>query len=216
MILLIDEECKKQDEYICKTKIYKSQLLLGITSDSYDILGIPEISKETLLDDTISLDTIKDTIYSFQGTYNQKYQNYSSICVKSVITGERKPLWKWSKENRLNEITIPSKDITIYNIEIPKIIELDSKQLLELILSKLSLVTEGDFRQESIKRKWIELLGDNPNKWYIIDMETDVSSGTYIRTLSNDIAEKLNCKGIALDINRIQIDGIRQTNLELF
>lgn len=210
MILLIDDECKRQNEFICKKKIYKSQILLGITTDTYDILGIP-----ILYENNINYDSqkIKNVIKSFIGNYNQYYQNYSSICVKSYITNERKPLWKWSKENRLNEIIIPKKLVNIYNISIDDINIITSKELLDIVLNKIALLTQGNFRKELIIDKWKNLLLNNNKFWYIVNMESYVSSGTYIRTLSYDIGTKLNTYALALDINRIKIDNIQKPNL---
>lgn len=215
VILLVDEECKHQDKFIKKSKIYKSELLIGITTDTYDILGMPSINDKTIINDNICIDYISNIIYSFSGSYKQKYQHFSSICVKSKITGIRKPLWKWSKENKINEIDIPSKTVHIKNILIKKIKTITSTDLLNSILYKLSLLTDNDndnnFRQIEIKNEWNKLLNQDKyinKKWYVIELESNVSGGTYIRTLSNDICDKLNCKGIALSINRIKINDL--------
>lgn len=213
MLLLINHECKKQNEYISKKKTYKSQLLLGVTTDTYDILGIPTQCQNN---NNIDYKSIISVIKSFIGNYNQYYQNYSSICVKSNITNERNPLWKWSKSNRLNEITIPNKLVNIYNINIHEINIITSNKLLDIIVNKISLLTEGDFRKEIIIKEWKNLLSNNNKLWHIIDIESNVSSGTYIRTLSHDIGKKLNTSAIALDINRIQIDDINKINFNLF
>ena len=45
----------------------------------------------------------------YLGKQKQKYPIYSSMVVK-----KKKPLWLWAKENRLNEINIPSKEIEIF------------------------------------------------------------------------------------------------------
>ena len=213
VILLIDEECKHQDKYIEKSKIYKSELLIGITTDTYDILGLPSINENTTIKENISIDYISNIIYSFAGSYKQNYQNFSSICAISKFTGIRKPLWKWSKENKINEINIPSKIVNIKSILINKIKTITSSELLDTILYKLSLLTDSNnnFRQIEIKNEWNKLLNQDKyinKKWYVIELETHVSKGTYIRTLSNDICDKLNCKGIALSINRIKINDL--------
>ena len=48
--------------------------------------------------------------------------------------------------------------------------------------------------------------------WKIVEIDAEVSSGTYIRSLCQMIGEKLHCGGIAFDINRIGIDGIENPN----
>ena len=73
----------------------------------------------------------------------------------------------------------------------------------------------GDFRQKEILEKWRQLLTNNKQIWTIIDLESSVSSGTYIRSLSHDIGSLLKIGGLALDINRTKIDHIDNINLEL-
>jgi tRNA pseudouridine(55) synthase len=211
MILLIGDECKLQDQYICKWKTYKSKILLDVTTDTFDILGIPTLSNHSNI--LPNENDINSCIQSFVGSSRQQFPNYSSICVKSDITGERMPLWKWTKENKLDFINIPDKEITINHIHIHDITSISSNDLLDIIESNINkLSDDADFRQKEILDKWNILLKDNNKIWTIIDIESLVSSGTYIRSLSNEIGTLLNTGGIALDINRVKIDDIDKTN----
>ena len=211
-ILLIDDECKQQDQYIAKTKTYQSKLLLGVNTDTSDVLGIPSlINKKGNLDNI----EIEKTIKSFIGKQKQDFPNYSAKDVKSKETGERKPLWKWTKENQLDKIEIPNKMIEIENITIINTSYINSMELLEMVETKINKLMGGDFRQNEILEKWRQLLINNTQIWTIIDLESLVSSGTYIRSLSHDIGSLLKIGGIALDINRIKIDNITNINLDL-
>src|SRR5688572_10305491 len=85
------EEKQKRKDYEKLSKVYEFDVLLGIQTDSYDILGIPKLSHSgTQL--PIKL-----------GEQIQKYPPYSY----SRIAG--KPLFWWARNNKLNEIEIPSK-----------------------------------------------------------------------------------------------------------
>ena len=216
MLILLDKECKTQDLMLSKRKKYRFQLLLGVDSDTGDILGLPKV-----LTDTIKLPSnqnISEVIESFQGRMYQTYPNYSSIYVTSR-KGERQPLWKWTKENRLSEIDIPGKDIYIYQLSILRKYNINSDDLYYIIINKLSNNTHGDFRKEYILEEWKNLLlsgkYDKRHLWKIVEIETEVSSGTYIRSLCQQIGEKLNCGGLAFDIDRISIDNIKNPNFYL-
>lgn len=212
-ILLVNDECKQQNEYIAKKKTYQSKLLLGVSTDTGDVLGIPTIINQTqpILDENI----IEKTIKSFIREQIQYFPNYSAIYVKSKETGERKPLWKWTKENQLDKIEIPYKMIEIKDITILNTSYINSMELLEIIETKINKLIGGDFRQKEILEKWRLLLTNNKQIWTIIDLESLVTSGTYIRSLSHDIGKLLHMGGIALDINRTKIDDIDSINLDL-
>ena len=186
MILLRGEECKLQDSYCGKDKIYEFEVLYGIKTDSLDILGIPNFRVE---------DTIKYNPKDFIGPYEQEYPHYSSIHVK------RKPLWLWAKEGRIGEIKIPKKKITIYSLDSVGSIELDNKNLIKTILKKLenlSIENRGKFRYDEIREQWLKLLIEE-RKFKIGKYRVKVSSGTYVRTLCDRMG------GIAYDINRTNI-----------
>lgn len=217
MLILLEDECKNQDVMITKKKIYRFQLLLGVESDTSDILGIPNIKKAFTGKLPCNHD-IGEVIDTFQGEMYLKYPHYSSIYVTSP-SGERKPLWKWTKEDRLSEIEIPGKNISIYKLSVLRKYNINSNDLYNIIINKLSTNTEGEFRKELILDEWKKLLMsskyDSRHMWKIVEIDAEVSSGTYIRSLCKMIGEKLHCGGIAFDINRISIDGIENPNFRL-
>lgn len=210
MMLLVNDECKNQDQYILKTKTYQFTLLMGLNTDTHDILGILEKKEDKFLD----IMEIKNFIESYYKNkrIRRKYPLFSSVCVRSKLTNERKPLCLWAKENRLSEIDIPEKYSEIYNTKVTNISTITSKDLLDYVTQRVTLV-EGDFRQSEILIKWKDLLLNLEKDWITIDIETKVGSGTYIRTIANEIGEYFKCGGIALDINRISIDDIDNNNI---
>ena len=62
-------------------------------------------------------------------SYQQTYPNYSSIFVKNS-KGLRHPMWWWTKNNRLDEINIPSKTVSVKNL---KLIESEYVNTLNII-----------------------------------------------------------------------------------
>jgi tRNA pseudouridine(55) synthase len=212
MFILMGDECKTQDLMITKRKKYRFQLLLGIDSDTNDILGLPKTNGVKKMPSNEDIAEVIDTII---GKMYQKYPNYSSIYVTSKM-GERKPLWKWTKEDRLSEIEIPGKYIEVYQLSVLRKYNINSNDLYNIIINKLSKNTEGDFRKVHIIEEWRKLLSsskyDTRHMWKIVEIDADVSSGTYIRSLCKIIGQKLNCGGLAFDINRTSIDNIDTPN----
>ena len=84
------DECKKQNLYCGKDKIYEFNIIYGFKSDSLDILGISE-----------KIDEIKLDYRKIVGKYLQPYPIYSSKTL--TIDGKTKPLWWWNKNNKLEK-----------------------------------------------------------------------------------------------------------------
>ena len=110
MLFLTNDMCKQQEKYLKMDKIYEFKILFGFKTDSYDILGI--IQNINL--HQINIDEIIKYTNNLIGKHEQYFPPYSSICVANN-NNIRKPLWWWSKHNRLHEIKMPSKIIEIYS-----------------------------------------------------------------------------------------------------
>ena len=187
MILLIGNECKNQNQYCGKDKIYRFEILKNIKTDSLDILGIFE-----------NIENIENIEHKkkYIGKFKQKYPKYSSINVNG------KPLWWWSKKKLLYKIEIPEKEVEIYNSKLLETTKIKSNLLLQHIklkLSKLSEKSKKNFRYYEILHQWEKKLNNENNVYDILKYEMKVSSGTYIRKICEEMG------GIAYDIERINI-----------
>tara|TARA_B100000123_G_scaffold269659_2_gene246134 strand:- start:557 stop:1282 length:726 start_codon:yes stop_codon:yes gene_type:complete len=196
LIILKGDECKIQHLYCNFDKIYEFEILFGIKTDTYDILGIIQSFIN------INYKEINFNINKYTGEFEQPYPPYSSIIVN------KKPLWLWSKEGKIEEISIPTKKINIYNLEFLKDINiLNEKELLSLIKKKIYKLDKSkhtDFRVEQIIKLWETYLTNNKFKPIIKKFRVKVSSGTYIRSLVNRIGEDLGVGAIAFDIHRTE------------
>ena len=200
MIILEDEECQKQDSFCGMDKIYEFSILYGFQTDTYDILGLLQNNTNSYHLEEIkkNIDTLNLSYY--QGSLEQPYPSYSSIKVN------KHPLWWWAKNNRLDEISIPSKKVKIYNIECIKPMEVyNSYDLLNQIKEKiycLPVKRRQHFRVPEIMDCWHKKLLENTNEWVVGHYRAEVSSGTYIRSLVNQIGNDLGIGAIAFDIYR--------------
>ena len=206
MLFLTNEMCKQQEKYLKMDKIYEFEILFGFKTDTYDVLGkIEEINNNE-----IPINEIIEYTEKIIGKHQQTFPPFSSICVANK-ENIRKPLWWWSKNNRLQEIEMPSKEIEIYSMKFLKYKKKNFTEIFENIKQRISKVN-GDFRQKEIIKIWDKYYKEHKEKeFYILNFTSKVSSGTYIRSIIQKIAQKFNTFGIAYDINRKKI-GIYDDN----
>lgn len=174
LVALVGEECKKKDEYLGLEKEYVFEALLGIQSDTYDILGIPH---QSLIRANRGMN-----VEDFVGKRNQEYPPYSSRTFQMARDGvDFEPM---------------TKEVEIYSLEQIEERELGREETLSEILRRVDLV-KGDFRQEEIKAAWRNF--DLPEKLRIGRYRVNCSSGTYVRSIANQMG------GLAYFIKRTKV-----------
>lgn len=195
LLLLIGEENKKRKKYEDLPKSYETEIVFGITTDTFDSLGIiKEVSLKTP-----KAEHLKKVVTGFIGKQEQKYPPYSSKSVNG------RALYWWARRERLSEIEIPNRQIEIYKIKVLQTSMIPAKKLVDNINKRIENV-EGDFRQEEILKAWAGFGKENEGKIFLkIRLEVACSSGTYIRRLALDIGEKLACGAFCLSIKRTRI-----------
>ena len=196
LLLLVGEENKNRKRYESLSKKYNAEIVLGITTDSFDALGIINSIKPSSI---FLKNRLKEVLKKFEGKKNQKYPPFSSKPVKG------KPLYFWAKKGRISEVEIPEKQIEINSLEIEEIENISTSNLYKDAVGKISK-TEGDFRQKEILKSWKEFVKKSKTKKFqSIKIEISCSSGTYIRRLASDIGEELSCGAFALSIIRTKV-----------
>ena len=196
LLLLFDNECKLMNSYLSKRKIYQWEIIWGLQTDTEDVMGLIQNDININFDENYLLEIIN----RFIGDYLQNFHHYSSIQVKNSSL-EKNPLWKWSKENRLDEIVIPNKLVNVKYIKLLNTRKINLNSIKPNIINTIKKV-QGDFRQTEIISQWEEY----PNKeYYVSKFEADVSSGFYIRELVKQLGISTNYLGLTLNINRIKI-----------
>lgn len=198
LILLIGEENKNRDIYLGLDKEYETEIIFGISTDTFDSLGLIQ---DTITKD-ISKNEIEKQLKKFIGKQKQVYPPFSSKTV------DGKPLYWWSRNNKLDEIELPKKQIEIYSIELLEYEKVPVKNVVEKIIEKIKNV-DGDFRQEEIILNWKKFQEKNNEKDLIkIKFKANCSSGTYIRRLSDDLGKELGNAAFAYSIKRTKIGEI--------
>lgn len=209
LLVLIGEECKKQQEYHSLDKEYQFEVLLGSSSDTGDVLGLIDWGQETNLKEA----ELKSVARSLIGPLSLPYPKFSSRTVKG------KPLHMWTLEDRLDEIDIPSADTIIYKLKltglrrenVPRIYEDASKKIESIApVTEESKALGRDFRRSEVRVAWRVWLEHHRDLSVQIASFTCVaSSGTYMRSLSEEIGRRLKVSGLAYSIHRSKIGMYR-------
>jgi len=198
MLMMIGDENKNRDKYLNLSKIYEFQVLFGLDTDTYDVLGFLQSNKINMI--PVNLEKqINEFIKSKIGKQVQVYPPYSSKTVQG------KPLFQWAREGRLSEIELPTHEIEIFNFDLLKIKEVPFDQIQKKILENINSV-DGDFRQSETIKKWTKFFESAEGLTFkIASFKIECSSGTYVRSLGHELGKKIGSGGIALDILRVKV-----------
>ncbi len=205
IILVGKKENQERDKYLNFNKGYVAEIVLGFSTDSHDLLGLisnqadfSQFKKESR---NILEEKVKLILANFLKKKEQKYPVFSS---KTVLG---KPLFEWYKTGKINEINIPSHQIKIIKAELLKINFISVEDFYQNVKDKIALV-KGDFRQTKILSEWSERINTLNQKEInlpILEINFEVSSGTYIRGLAHELGEYLKTPACLYSLKRDKI-----------
>lgn len=205
LLLMIGEETTKQrDAYLNLPKEYEFEVVFGMQTDTYDVLGILQNEKVIANDPPAGgkqsqIQKIESFINSKLGKQIQYYPPYSSKTVNG------KPLYWWARQNKLSEIQIPKRTIEIFDLKLMQTNRISATELQKVTTKQINLVT-GDFRQEEIKKTWEDFFQNNKTpEFQTARFTIACSSGTYVRSLVNELGRKLGTGALTLEILRIKV-----------
>lgn len=198
MLILEGEECKQMKLYLGNDKVYEFEIILGISTDTDDCLGILE--KIDMNSNNVKLFEAIDIV---KKSTRQKFHTYSSYVLRKH--NERKPLWEWHKLGLLNDEDIPSKEIKIHSLDyIQKKYYTGQYILSKFCENIMKIDSRHKFRQESILLQWKQLLQNTTKLCFTsYKFRIHVSSGFYVRQFIYDLKTYLDFPLLVYDINRI-------------
>lgn len=207
LLVLVGDECKNRDQYQNLDKEYIAELILGVTTDTYDLLGMinnakrnhlrqgyddQEKQKERIQNGELSL-----VIKNFTGEFEQEYPPYSSKTVQG------KPLYWWARQNKLDQIELPKKKVEVKSIDLVNKFQISINEFKTQYLSRIDQV-QGNFRQAEILKKWQTYLSQ-VNQLTIFQIKLEVGSGTYVRSLVQEIGKILGVGATTIKIVRNRV-----------
>ena len=193
LLVLQNATLAQREKYLGLPKVYEAEILFGFSSDSFDVLGLPQKQKIRVISNTELEKVVK------------KYVGKLKLCVPvySSVPIDGKALHHWAREGMLEGIKIPKKEMEITRIQVRKYNKYLSQQLLQKIERKIAKVS-GDFRQERILKAWKKYL-TKPGQYQSIKLIIKCGSGTYIRSLSNDLGQKIGTGAILFSLKRLSV-----------
>lgn len=195
LLVLVGHENTKRKQYERLPKIYDVDILLGITTDTYDTLGIVQRINKT----TIQQNNLEETLQAFVGTFEQPYPPYSSARVNG------KPLFYWAREGKLEEVSIPTKSITIDYITLNSLTEISGERILTEATRRTTLV-HGEFRQAETRATWEKTMVPHSQFVFsLLHLTVSCSSGTYMRSIAHELGKKIGTGAIAYRIVRTAV-----------
>ncbi len=194
LIILAGDACKDKEKYTKLDKEYEIEVLFGISTDTYDTLGIIEKVEKKSFD---SIDFEK-----YKGKFIQEYPAYSSKTVNG------KQLHNLAREGNLPD-EMPTKEVEIYLIEKIGSTALSGKRIADTVIENIKKA-KGDFRQKEISEKWDKFGKDYELiKFIVIKLKVACSSGTYMRTLADRIGKDAEIPALAYSIKRTRVGDNR-------
>lgn len=213
LLVLIGDECKKQEKYHGLDKGYRFSVLFGVSSDTEDVLGRLTFEKPF---HPVKKD-IDKIAKSLRGNVTLPYPHFSS----KTVAG--KPLHVWTLEGRIDEIEIPIKESRIYKLLCVNVETKRTEDIYEETIEKidsLPTVTEtskalgADFRRKDVRADWQLWREMFPKaNWSIATFDCIASSGTYMRSLAKLIGKELNTQALAYSIHRTDIGRYKKIPL---
>jgi tRNA pseudouridine(55) synthase len=193
-IIINDSKNSIRDSIQEKYKTYRFNVILGLQSDTYDILGIVKRR------DVVSTQISAEQLEQIRKTKVQTYPAYSSKTVFSPHHNKQVALWELAKLGMLPD-ELPTREVDVVDIHIMSTTAVTNEQLLKIVSKRISSVSDDSgFRRSDILECWNKLLGD-AREYTIYSLEARVSVGTYIRTIADQLG------GITYDICRTSVDG---------
>ncbi len=217
LLILVGDECKNQTSYHGLDKAYEFSVLLGVSSDTHDVLGrLTPVEAANIPNLESQLQAIAQTL---TGDIELPYPHFSSKTVQG------KPLHVWTLEGGLGEIEIPTKASTIYSFELKNIETKTREDVAAEARTKIDTIPEvtdpskslgNDFRRVDVRKDWEGIRTDTslPEHFHIAHFHCIASSGTYMRTLAHLTGQKLTpaTQSLAWHIHRSHIGRYDQEN----
>jgi tRNA pseudouridine55 synthase len=198
LLVLVGNEVHKREEYQEFPKEYEFTFLLGVETDSYDILGIPKDEDRT--NQIVKIQDITEGMIQTVGSelVGENLFEYPPFSSRTV---GGKPLFWWARQGRLHEIEIPKRLMKVHSFRVLNKQIWGGESLKRFVKERVCLV-KGDFRQKEILDSWDIVLDNKIKMWEVFNAHVKCSSGTYVRTLVYEMGKKLGCGAVTLHIKR--------------
>ncbi|MDE1875022.1 MAG: hypothetical protein KGI79_02395 [Patescibacteria group bacterium] len=214
LVVLVGEANKDREAYTGLDKDYEFEFILGVETDTFDVLGKIMAMKADApagapAGATPSAEVaVKSALAKYLGTFEQRYPSFSS----KVVDGT--PLFELARRGDLSEKDIPTHKVTVSAIELVSTRTVAKDVFVEMIHKDISAV-RGDFRQKDILSLWNKYLSGEahgvpmPAAFVLYKARVSCGSGFYVRQLVSDLGHDLGTGAVTVSILRTRVGKYR-------
>lgn len=196
LILLFGEEMKRKNEYLSLDKEYEVEVLLGVSTDTGDTLGLVEECEQV---SGVENDQVQQKAHGLIGVFEEPYPQYSSKPVQG------QPLFSWARAEGTTVPDLPLHTVTIKNVEVLDVRDVRLNALSDEALMRIAQI-KGDFRQDAISARWCTSCDERGDiSLVVVTLRIECKSGAYMRVLAEKLARSLGYPGLAWKIKRTKI-----------
>lgn len=195
LLVLTGEKNKERDTYTGLDKDYEFEFMLGVGTDTHDVLGKVTSSSEKGVGDEM----IKKALSKYVGKFKQQYPAYSSKVVNGI------PLFDYARRGKIASIVRPEHEVEVKSLDYIGSRTIGKDELWADMESVVGAV-DGDFRQKEILDGWHEFFNRTDKIEFIIHKaKVSCGSGFYVRQLVHDIGKDLGCGAVTMSILRTRV-----------
>ncbi len=202
--VLFGDECKNMHLYTNLSKTYEVKVMIGLNTDSDDVLGILD-TKTNLSHLSITSITSNDFIYKYNSVFEIENENEITIEQKYHYFSTKALLARSKCKDNSNKEYI--HNVKLFSSKIIDQGELNFKDWINECITIIDKVDKSkNFRQKEIIEQWQTLLTYDLKQIQYITLQLHVGSGFFVRQYIRDIADKIGLPLMCYDIHRINID----------
>jgi tRNA pseudouridine55 synthase len=195
LLVLVGEECKKQEYYMSQSKSYSTRIIFDVFSDTNDLEGpiTATCGELTVKSDKFKI-KIKEHLNSLIGRFEQQVPYFSAVKING------KELYKSAREGNLID-TLPVKQVELKKFTINNFNFTGSSKTTvpQEHLKKLDMFSDNI---ETLYKKRLDFYSSN---FSYVDLTLDVSKGFYVRSLARDIGKHLGTNALMASLVRSKV-----------
>lgn len=193
LLVLVGDECKKQDYYMGQDKTYKTRIIFGIKSPTDDLEGPIISNTELKITSEKFKNNVEEYLKSHVGEFEQAVPYFSAVKING------KEMYKSARSEEPVD-SLPVKDVKLNSYHI-------LNYNFQPITSKASKANSQklDLRSDNIEKDYQNRLDYYSNNFPYIDLELDVSKGFYVRSLARDLGELLETNAVMASLVRTRV-----------
>lgn len=201
LIVLAGEAVHRKEGFLKLDKKYTVTALLGVETDSFDLLGMPKQIMPPLTSPILGEGQIQHLLPSYVGDITLPLPLYSSPPV------DGKPLFAHAQQHTMEAHEAPMRTTHVFSCELKNMGALDAHIVTEYMRATIATI-DGEFRQEAILRAWGDLLS-TISALHTFTLDIHCSSGTYIRSLVNTLGVELGTGASVYSLVRTQVGNFK-------